>query len=256
MRKLIVVAAKSALALLGLMTVGLMALSSYLAWHYAYGIGLPDRNRLAAISATGPACSADPQRTYVALAEIPPLLRKAVILSENPDYYERPSLNLFAELALAFAHDREPRPSHIISSVTRCLMSLAEGCCQGQSLDRAVGEIVLQNRVVRTLSRDRILEIFLNESYFGRGSYGVGAASMSYFGKPLETLSTEEIALLAVLPRAPSFWHGRGRDFVVKWRNAVIDKMLRAGVINDIEAASARERPLELREIPSQSRSL
>ena len=256
MHRLFVVAARSTLALLGLATVGLMAFASYLAWHYAYGIGLPDRNRLAAVSATGPACSTDAQRTYVALAEIPLLLRKAVILSEEPDYYERPSLNLFAEIALSVAHDRSPRPSHITGSVTRCLMSLAEGCCHGPSLDRAIGEIVLQNRVVRALSRDRILEIFLNESYFGRGSYGVGAASMSYFGKPLEILSPDEIALIAVLPRSPSLWHGRGRDFVVERRNAIIDRMLRAGIINDMEAASARERPLEFREVPSNPRSL
>lgn len=256
MRRLFVVAAKSAVALLGLVTVGLMAFASYLAWHYAYGIGLPDRNRLAAVSATRPVCSTDPQRTYVALADIPPLLRKAVILSENPDYYERPSLNLFAELGLAIAHDREPRPSNIAGSVTRCLMSLAEGCCHGQSLDRAIGEIVLQNRVVRALSRDRILEIFLNESYFGRGSYGVGSAAMSYFGRPLDTLTIDEIALVAALPRAPSFWHGRGRDVMVERRNTLIDKMLRAGIINNVEAASARERPLEFRERPPQSRSL
>src|SRR5690242_21096854 len=122
MRKFFIVTTKSALALLSLVCVGLLAVGSYLAWHYAYGIGLPDRNRLAAVSATGPACSTDPQRTYVALVEIPPLLRKAVTLSEEPDYYERPSLNLFAELALAIAHDRGPRPSHIAGSVTRCLM--------------------------------------------------------------------------------------------------------------------------------------
>ncbi len=253
MRRLFIIAAKSALALLALTTVGLLAFSSYLEWHYAYGIGLLDRNRLAVVSATGPACSTDSQRTYVALAEIPPLLRKAVILAEDPDYYERPSLSLFAELTLAVAHDRAPRPSHIASSVTRCLMSLAEGYFQGPSVDRAVGEIVLQNRVVRTLSRDRILEIFLNESYFGRGSYGVGPASMSYFGKPLETLSTDEVALLAILPRAPSLWHGRGRDRMVERRNALLDRMLKAGVITDIEAASARERPLEFREVPSKS---
>src|SRR5262249_55609039 len=169
MRNLFTIAAKSVFALLALMTVGLMAFASYFVWHYAYGIGLPDHNRLATVSAAGPACSTDPQRKYVPLAEIPPLVRDAVILSEEPDYYGRPSLNPFVEIALAVAHNRGPRGSNITDSVTRCLMSLNEGCCQGPGLDRVIGHLVLRGRVVRALSRDRILEIYLNESYFGRG---------------------------------------------------------------------------------------
>lgn len=256
MRRLFLIAAKSVFALLALMTIGLMAFASYFSWHYAYGIGLPDHKRLAALSTAAPACSADPRRTYIPLAEIPPLLRKAMILAEEPDYYERPSLHPLADFALAFAHQRMPLPSNITASATRCLMSIADGCCQGPSLDRMIGEIILQGRVVKALSRDRILEIFLNESYFGRGSYGVGVASMSYFGKPLEALSIDEIAFVAILPRAPALWHGRGRDFAVERRNAIVDKMLRAGIIDDIEAASARERPLEFREVPSKPQNL
>lgn len=255
MRRYFIFAAKSVLAVLTLTILGVMAFSAYLAWRYAYGIGLPDHNRLAVISATGPACSAEPQRAYVSLAEIPPLLRKAVILSEDPDYYERPSLNLFAELILAVARDRPPRPSDITASVTRCLMSLTE-CCRGPGLDWHIGNAILQNRVVRVLSRDRIFEILLNESYLGRGSYGVAAASMSYFGKPLGQLNVSEIALVALLLKAPSLWNGRTPDIIMERRNAVIDKMLQAGVIDDIEAASARGRPLEFREIPSKPQNL
>ena len=97
---------------------------------------------------------------------------------------------------------------------------------------------------MRALSRDRILEIFLNETYFGRGSFGVEAASMSYFGKPLGLLSTDEVACIAMLSRAPLLFDQR-KDIGRERRNAVIDKMLQAGLIDDLEAASAQDRPLE-----------
>ena len=92
MRRYFIIAAKSALALLSLMSIGLLYLAGYLVWYYEHGIGLPDFNRLAAVSATGPACSTDPQRPYIPLAEIPPLLRKAMILQYEPDFYERWSI--------------------------------------------------------------------------------------------------------------------------------------------------------------------
>src|SRR5438128_5619 len=113
-------------------------------------------------------------------------------------------------------------------------MSLAGGCCRGPGLDSAFAHLVLQSRVVRALSRDRILEIHLNESYFGRGSYGVDAASKSYFGKPLELLSIDEIALVAILPRAPAYLNRR-TDIARERRNTVVDKLLHAGAIGDVE---------------------
>jgi penicillin-binding protein 1A len=103
------------------------------------------------------------------------------------------------------------------------------------------------SRVASTLSRERILEIYLNEIYLGRGSYGVGAASMAYFDKPLGLLSIDEIALIAALPRAPTLLSRRG-DIARDRRNLVIDRMLQANVISDSEATSARKRPLLFRE--------
>jgi membrane peptidoglycan carboxypeptidase len=127
-------------------------------------------------------------------------------------------------------------------------VSLAPECCHG--LDWHIGTIVLMKRVTSTLSRDRILEIYLNESYLGRGSYGVGAASTSYFGKPLGLLRTDEIALIAALPRMPTLLDRR-KDIALDRRNYVIDRMVQVGALNDAEAASARERPVEFRDPPA-----
>jgi len=249
MRKLVILAAKSALAVISLAGVCLLAFAGWLVWHYEYGLGLPSEDRLATVSSTGPACTTAPQRTYIPLAEIPPLLLKAIVATEQPDFYEAWSLNPFVELALALVGRRKPGPAGITQSVARCLMSLAPEPYNGESLDRHVGTLILMKRVASTLSRDRILEIYLNETYLGRGSYGVGAASISYFGKPLGSLRTDEIALLAALARTPFL--DRRKDRALDWRNRVIDRMLQMGAISDAEAASARARPLEFRDPPA-----
>jgi penicillin-binding protein 1A len=250
MRKPLIISAKLVLALLSVAGTGLLIFEGWLIWRYEYGIGLPDKGKLVAVSKTGPACSASDQRTYIALSEIPALVRQAVIASDEPDFYERLSANPFIERTLASLFNRPARPAMISQSVTRCLMSLSPDCCRGPSLDHVIGQFVLMGRVVTTLSRDRIFEIYLNESYFGRGAYGVGAAAKSYFGKPLDLLSIDEIAFIVALPKAPAFI-GRRKDIAVERRNRIVERMLQSGFINEADAASAKERPLEFLEEPS-----
>ena len=254
MRRFLLVAAKSVLALLSLMGAGLLALAVYFVWYTEYGMGLPKAEQIATLSATGPACSTDRQRAYIPLAEIPPLLRKA-ILNGEPDFYERLSLSpvvaLVFDLPLDLVSGRRPRPLSITFSVARCLMdSLAPDLCRGNC---HLTRFMMTDRVAKTLSRDRILEIYLNESYLGRGSYGVDAASMAYFGKPLGLLSIDESALLVVLSRAPGYLE-RQPDRARERRNFIIARMLQAGVISEADAASARERPLEFLEKPAAKR--
>jgi membrane carboxypeptidase/penicillin-binding protein len=250
MRKALIIFGKSVLALLSLAGVALLWFTGGLIWRYEYGIGLPDKDKLAAVSETGPACSVSDQRTYVPLSEIPPLVRQAVIAYEEPDFHERLSANPFIENALASLFNRPPRPAIISQSVTRCLMSLSPDCCKGPSLESQIGHLVLLGRVAKVLSRERILEIYLNETYFGRGAYGVNAAAKSYFGKPLGLLSIDEIAFIVALPKAPAFI-GRRKDIAVERRNRIVERMLQSGFINEADAASAKQRPLEFREEPS-----
>jgi membrane carboxypeptidase/penicillin-binding protein len=251
MRKPLIIVAKVILTLLSVSGMGLLGFEGWLIWHYEYGIGLPDADKLAAISAVGPICSVGDRRTYIPLSEIPPLVRQAVIAYEEPDFYERLSANPFTEHALASLFNRPPRPANISNSVTRCLMSLDHKRYGG--LDWHIGNLVLMNRVAKSLSRDLILEIYMNESYVGRGAYGMGAAAKSYFGKPLGLLSIDEIALIAALPRMPTLLDRR-KDIAFERRNVVVERMLQSGFINEAEAASAKERPLKFREESSDGR--
>jgi penicillin-binding protein 1A len=104
--------------------------------------------------------------------------------------------------------------------------------------------------MARSLPRDRILEIYLNESYFGHSAYGVAAASEAFFGKSLDRLDVDEIALIVALARTP-YLPRLGADRTVERRNFVIERMFQAGLINPTEAASARQRLLNLRGPPS-----
>src|SRR6185295_10110358 len=130
MRKPLIILAKLVLAILTIAGTSLLILEGWLIWHYEYGIGLPDEGKLATLSATAPACSVDAERTYTPLSEIPPLVRQAAIAYEEPEFYERLSLNPLIELAGAAALNRRPRPSRITTSVTRCLISLNPECCR------------------------------------------------------------------------------------------------------------------------------
>ena len=176
----------------------LLAWSGLLVWHFEYGLGLPGHQELAAISGTEQICSAGHGRTFVPLAGIPPLLRNAVLAEEEPDFYSRPAI--LREFALAALSNRRPRPASIANHLARCLMP--SGCCDG--LDWSIGTLVLLDRVDRTLSKDTIFEIYLNDVYLGRGSYGVANAAASYFGKSLGELKHEEMAFIAGRATHPS----------------------------------------------------
>lgn len=239
-KRLFILLGKSVLAMLSIATVLLLYAEGYAIWYFVYGLGLPSESRVAALPATGPLCSASPESPFVPLSEIPPLLRKAVIASENRDFYERPGVGPLARLASDMATGRRPGGSNIIHSVSRdCLQVLVPECCKGPNLDWQIGTEVFMGRVERTFSRDRILEAYLNNVYLGRGTYGVAAASTAYFDKSLASLDASEIAFLVARFRMPNLkTHSRER------RDLVIDKMLAAGLIDDVQATTAKAAPI------------
>jgi membrane carboxypeptidase/penicillin-binding protein len=241
MWKLLIITAKLAIALLSVASVGLFMFAGWLAWHYEYGIGLPDDKKLLVASAAGQICSSGGNHTFVPLAEIPPLIRSAILAYEEPDFYERPSLNLLMEPVRILLFNRSPLRSSISGSVTRCFMISTPI----RGFDWHIANLIVMSRIERTFSRERIFELFLNELYFGRGAYGVAAAAAVYFGKPLRDLSIDQAAFIAALPRAPGY-PSQNKDRAIERRNFVIDRMLLAGTISEPEAELAKEQSLVL----------
>ena len=238
-RKPAVLVGKSLAAVLMLSGPALLAWSGWLVWHFEYGLGLPDHQKLAAVSGTDQICSASHGRTFIPIAEIPPLLRSAFLASEEPEFYDRPAV--LTEYALAVLGQRRPRPATIANHLARCLMP--SECCRG--LDRPIGTLVLLDRVDKILSKDTIFEIYLNDVYLGRGSYGVADAATSYFGKSLGELDPDEMAFIVTRARHP--FASKDQQSEIDRRNRVLARMRDAGVISEAVAASATTSPLLLR---------
>lgn len=233
-------------ALLLVVYATLVAAFGYFVWHYEYEIGLPDREKLVAVSAADRICSSGGERNFVPIAAVPPIVRNAFLAAEEPKFFDRPPINPFVELAGFALFGRTPRGSSISNTATRCLMSLSTECCKKQ-IDWHIGGGVLFGRIERTLSKDTIFEIFLNEMWFGRNAYGAGAAARAYFGKSLSDLTLEEAAYIAALPRAPNRMSRNERG--IELRNLVINRMRDAGMISPAQAASAQQQPLSLRDV-------
>jgi penicillin-binding protein 1A len=112
-------------------------------------------------------------------------------------------------------------------------------------MSRKVKEALLALKIERTYSKDKILELYLNEIYLGLGAYGIAAASLVYFDKAVNELSVPEAAYLASLPKAPNNYHPfRQRERAIERRNWVIDRMAESGFVKSADAEKAKRSPL------------
>lgn len=115
------------------------------------------------------------------------------------------------------------------------------------TIERKLKEAVLAFRLERAFSKDELLELYLNEIYLGMGTYGVAAAALHYFDKPLDQLTVEEVAYLAALPKAPNNYHPfRRRDRAIARRNWVIGRMLDNDYITETQAVMAKVADLKV----------
>jgi penicillin-binding protein 1A len=116
------------------------------------------------------------------------------------------------------------------------------------SLDRKVKEMILAYRIEQVMSKDQILELYLNEIYLGLNSYGVAAAALDYFDKPLDELTISEAAFLAAIPKNPNkYFREKNHDAAIERRNYVIGRMRDDGYITQAEADEAAAAPLGFR---------
>ena len=116
------------------------------------------------------------------------------------------------------------------------------------SLNRKIKEAILAFRIERTLSKERILELYLNQIYLGEGSYGVAAASLEYFDKSIKDLDYAESALLAALPKAPSRYNPYKNIKLAKFRrDLVLKNLYENNYINYQKYTNLRARKIELK---------
>lgn len=185
------------------------------------------------------------RRLFTPIEDIPPLLRQAFISAEDRNFYEHSGFDPVAMVAaLRDAVLSGGRNLRGASTITQQVMKnfLLSSDRTGE---RKIREIILAWRVEQTLSKDEILELYMNEIFLGQNSFGVAAAAQTYFNKTLEDLSLEEMAFLAALPQAPSEYHPvRARERVTSRRNWIIGQMVENGYITEEQSLAAREAPL------------
>ncbi len=188
-------------------------------------------------------------RVYVPLSAIPDKLIGAFLSAEDKTFYEHPGVDpmgiinaVVINLRNLGGNRRPVGASTITQQVAKNFLLTNE-----VSIDRKIKEAILAFRIEEAYSKDRILELYLNEIYLGFGSYGVAAAALNYFNKSLSELTLAEAAYLAALPKAPNNYHPtRRHDSAVARRNWVIGRMAEDGRISQAEAEQARAEPLEV----------
>ncbi len=232
--------------------IGGAGVAVYGLWHY--GADLPDYSQLADYepptatrvhAADGRVIAeyAIENRIFVPAEAVPRRVVEAFISAEDQNFYRHQGVD-FVALARAvvtnvqhYLQGRRPiGASTITQQVAKNFLLTNE-----VSIERKIKEAILAFRIERTLSKGRILELYLNEIYLGYGSYGVAAAALNYFDKSLNELTVGEAAYLAALPKAPRNYHPiRKYEAAVSRRNWVIGRMLEEGYISPEVAESAQ----------------
>lgn len=188
---------------------------------------------------------AQERRLFVPIEDIPDVVKHAFISAEDKNFYTHHGYDVTG-MAAAFRDAILSRGQDLrgASTITQQVMKnfLLSGDRTGE---RKIKEIILASRLEETLSKDKILELYLNEIFLGQNSYGVAAAAQTYFNKPLSALTAGEAAYLATLPKAPSEMHPvRNKERALERRAYVLNRMAEDGYIAREEAKAEAEKPL------------
>lgn len=185
------------------------------------------------------------RRLFVPIEDIPDLVKHAFISAEDKNFYTHHGYDVTGMIAAGrdalLSGGRDVRGA---STITQQVMKnfLLSG---DRSAERKIKEIILATRLEETLSKDKILELYMNEIFLGQNSYGVAAAAQTYFNKSLDALTPAEAAYLATLPKAPSDLHPvRNKEKSIERRAYVLNRMAEDGYITPEVATAEASTPL------------
>jgi penicillin-binding protein 1A len=186
------------------------------------------------------------RRSYVPIAQIPKVMKDAVLAIEDSRFYEHGGIDYVGMLRAGLAQLNEARSqgaSTITMQVARNFYLSTE-----KTFTRKIYEVLLTWKIESQLSKDQILEAYMNQIFLGQRAYGFAAASELYFGKPLKDVTVAEAAMLAGLPKAPSAYNPivNPRRATIRQQH-IIERMLDNGFISAEQAAAARAETLHYR---------
>src|SRR5436190_15773565 len=238
--------------------VAAVAAAAGLLWHYSQS--LPDYSQLqdyepavmTRVHATDGSLLAEyarERRLYIPIQAVSKLVINAFIAAEDKNFYEHGGID-FSGIARAgvlyvqqYGSGRRPQgASTITQQVAKNFLLTNE-----LSFARKIKEALLAMKIERAFSKEKILELYLNEIYLGMSAYGVAAASLLYFDKSVHELSVAEAAYLAALPKAPNNYHPfRQRERAIERRNYVLDRMVEDGFLKREDGDKWKKDPLTI----------
>lgn len=195
------------------------------------------------------------KRVFVPIESVPKLVVNAFISAEDKNYFTHPGIDMMGIMRAVVEnirhHDRRMKGASTITQQVAKNFLLKEEV-EAEKGDvvakfgRKIKEAILAFRIEQAMSKEKILELYLNQIYLGARSYGVAAAALEYFNKPLDELTIEEAAFLAVLPKAPSDYdpEKRYKEALDRRNDYVLKEMQENGYITKAEMEMARLKPI------------
>ena len=237
------------LGALGLLLVG------GLVWYFAQG--LPGESELAryesplstrVLSGDGTPLTefTRERRAFVAFDQMPPRLVQAFLSAEDKTFYQHGGIDIPGLASAVIDNFRNRGTGKRARGASTITQQVAKNLVVGneRSVTRKIKEMIVARRLERVFAKQRILEIYLNQIFLGRNSYGVAAASLTYFNKSLDELTLPEMAYLAALPKGPANYDPvRYKERAIERRNYVLRRMFEDGAISaaDEQAALAAD---------------
>ena len=210
----------------------------------------PQMSRIYAADSRLMAELAQERRIFVPIEAIPQRVQQAFISAEDQRFREHTGVDPLGILRAVMQAAEQYGSGRRMSGASTITQQVAKNMLVGadRSFARKAREAILALRIEKALSKDRILELYLNEIFLGQQAYGVAAAAQVYFNKSLDELNLAETAYLAVLPKAPNNYHPIRRAEAAKARRDwVIERMLDDRAITPDEARAAKAEPLMAR---------
>lgn len=238
-----------------------MLIAAVIFWlFYHYGVGLPDYQalekyeppvvtRLHAGDGRLFAEYAVQKRIFVPIEAMPKRVVQTFLAAEDKNFYQHPGIDFFGLLRAIATNVGNIGSNKSMVGASTITQQVAKNffLTRERSMARKAKEAILAFRIEHVLSKDRILELYLNEIYLGSGAYGVAAAALNYFNKSLDELTVAEAAFIAALPKAPNNYHPERHPEQAKTRRDwVISRMLEERIITADEAQIAKETPIKL----------
>jgi len=187
------------------------------------------------------------RRAVVKIAEVPDVMKKAILAAEDERFYEHGGVDYIGVLRAAITNFTSGGAKQGASTIT---MQVARNffLSKEKTMTRKFNEVLLAFKIEHNLSKDDILQLYLNQIYLGQRAYGFASAAQVYFGKPLDQVTIAEAAMLAGLPKAPSAYNPVVNPKRAKLRQLyVLRRMHELRFIDDVQLQVAQQQPIEAR---------